>query len=106
MVTLKDFEKLDLRIGEVLSVEEVPNSDKLYVLQVDIGGKQIQLVAGLRKYYKASELKGKKIVVLANLEPAVIRGVTSEGMLLAAVDENSVVVLTPDRDIPVGSKVA
>ncbi|RLJ08819.1 MAG: methionine--tRNA ligase subunit beta [Candidatus Aenigmatarchaeota archaeon] len=106
MVTIKDFEKLEIKIGEILSVEEVPDSDKLYVLQVDVGGKQIQLVAGLKNYYQQSELVGKKIVVLSNLEPAVIRGVASEGMLLAAIDENTVSLLTPDKEVSVGSKVA
>ena len=106
MVTIKDFEKLEIKIGEVLSVEEVPDSDKLYVLQVDVGGKQIQLVAGLKNHYQESELVGKKIAVITNLEPAVIRGVTSEGMLLAAIDENTVSVLTPDKEVSVGSKVA
>ena len=106
MVTIKDFEKLEIKIGEILSGEEVPDSDKLYVLQVDVGGKQIQLVAGLKNYYQQSELVGKKIVVLSNLEPAVIRGVASEGMLLAAIDENTVSLLTPDKEVSVGSKVA
>lgn len=105
MVSFDDFKKLDIRIGEVLSVEHVPNADKLYVLQVDLGGKQVQLVAGLRQLYKEDELKGKKIVVVTNLDPATIRGVKSEGMLLAAVDGSDVSLLTADRPIRVGSGV-
>lgn len=105
MVSIKDFEKLELRIGEILSVEEIPNSDKLYVLQVDVGGEQKQLVAGIKKYYTPNELVGKKIVVLINLEPAIIRGITSDGMLLAAIDSNNLSLITVDKDISVGAKV-
>jgi methionyl-tRNA synthetase len=106
MVSFNDFKRLDLRVGEVISVESVPNADKLYVLQVDIGGKQVQLVAGLRPFYKEDEIRGKKIVVVANLEPAKIRGLDSEGMLLAASENENVSLLTVDRDIPVGSVIS
>ena len=84
MVSFSEFNKLDLRIGKVLEATEHPNADKLYVLKVDIGEKLIQLVAGLRPYYRADELKDKYIVVLVNLEPRTVRGIESQGMLLAA----------------------
>ena len=103
MVSFDDFKKIEMKVGEVISVESVPNADKLYVLQVDVGGKQVQLVAGLRPFYKENEIRGKKIVVVANLEPAKIRGMDSEGMLLAASENENVSLLTVDRDIPVGS---
>jgi methionine--tRNA ligase beta chain len=106
MVSFDDFKKIDLRVGEVLSVEHVPNADKLYVLQVDVGGKQIQLVAGLRQIYKEDDLKGKKIIVVTNLDPVTLRGVKSEGMLLAAVDKDDVSLLTVDRPVRTGSGVA
>jgi methionyl-tRNA synthetase len=106
MVSFNDFKRLDLRVGEVISVDSVPNADKLYILQVDIGGKQVQLVAGLRPYYKEDEMRGKKIVVVANLDPAKIRGLDSEGMLLAASEKENVSLLTVDRDIPVGSVIS
>jgi methionine--tRNA ligase beta chain len=106
MVSFDEFKKLEIRVGEIISVEHVPNADKLYVLQVDMGGKQIQLVAGLKQIYKEDELKGKKIVVVTNLDPVNIRGVKSEGMLLAAVDGDDVSLLTVDRPIKVGSGVA
>jgi methionine--tRNA ligase beta chain len=106
MVSFDDFKKLDLKVGEIISVEHVPNADKLVVLQVDLGGKQAQLVAGLRQLYKEDELKGKRIVVVTNLDPATIRGIKSEGMLLAAVDGSDVSLLTVDRPIKVGSSVA
>jgi methionyl-tRNA synthetase len=106
MVSFDEFKKLDLKIGEIISVEHVPNADKLFSLQVDIGGKQIQLVAGLKNIYKEDELKGKRIVVVTNLDPVTIRGIRSEGMLLAAVDGKDVSLLTVDRPIRVGSGIA
>ena len=106
MVSFDDFKKLDMKIGEIISVEHVPKADKLLALQVDIGGKQIQLVAGLKHNYNEEELKGKKIVVVTNLDPVTIRGVRSEGMLLAAVEGQEVSLLTVDRPVGVGSDVA
>jgi len=94
-----------LRVGEVISVEHVPNADRLYILNVDVGGKQVQLVAGIRQDYTPEELKGKKIVVVTNLDPATIKGITSQGMLLAAEHDGKISLVTLDKDIPVGSKV-
>ncbi len=105
MVSINEFKKLDLRVGEVLSADPVEGSDKLFVLQADIGGRQVQLVAGIKGQYTAEELVGKKIVVVANLDPAKIRGIESEGMLLAALDGANVSLLSIDRDVPVGSRV-
>jgi len=106
MVSFDDFKKIDMKIGEIIGVEHVPNADKLFAMQVDVGGKQIQLVAGLKGLYKEDELKGKKIVVVTNLDPVTIRGVRSEGMLLAAVDGGDASLLTVDKNVPVGSSVA
>ena len=105
MVSFSDFSKLDIRIGKVLSVEEHPNADRLYVLRVDIGEKEIQLVAGVKNYYSPEELIGKNIVVLANLEHKTLRGVESQGMLLAAQSQDTVSILSPDKEVPAGSKV-
>ena len=105
MVSIDDFKKFDLRVGEVLSADPLEGSDKLFVLQVDLGGRQSQLVAGLRGHYTEDEIVGKKIVVIVNLDPATIRGVESQGMLLAAVDGADVSLLTIDKDVSVGSKV-
>ena len=105
MVSFKDFQAIDLRVGEILSVQGVEGADKLYVLQIDIGGRQVQTVAGLKQYYTSDELKGKKVVVVANLDPAKIRGISSEAMLLAAQEGSTVSLLTVDKDVSVGSKV-
>jgi len=100
----KGFEALNLKVGEVLSVRPHPNAEKLLVLEVDIG-KKIQLVAGLRAYYPDEQLKGKKIVVVSNMQPARLRGMESQGMLLAAESGGNVRVLTPARDAAPGDLV-
>jgi methionyl-tRNA synthetase len=105
LISYDDFKKLDLRVGLVENVEKVPKADKLYKLTVDLGTEKRTLVAGLAEYYKAKELKGKKIIVLTNLEPKKLRGITSKGMLLAAEDGKVVSILTPEKDVKPGSKI-
>jgi methionyl-tRNA synthetase len=105
MVSFNDFTKMDLRIAKIISVEDHPNADNLYLLKADIGEKAIELVAGLKNYYSPQELQGKKIVVLINLEPKKIRGVESQGMLLAAQSEQMVSLITPDKELNVGSRI-
>ena len=105
MVTIDDVKKLGLRIGEVVGVDDHPNADKLYVLKVRLGEEERQLVAGIKSYYSPDALLGKKIVVITNLKPAVIRGVESQGMLLAADSGEVVSLLTVDKDVPPGSEV-
>ena len=107
MISIDDFGKLDLRVAEILSVDDHPNADRLYVMQIKIGEEERNLVAGIKKHYSKEELVGKKIVVIANLEPAVLRGVKSEGMLLAASDSSKekVVLVTVDKDIESGAKL-
>lgn len=100
------FSKLQIRIAEVKSAEKVEGADKLLRLQISLGDEERQIVAGVAQYYEPSSLVGRKIVLLANLEPAKIRGVVSNGMLLAASDaEGRAVLLQPDSDVPAGSKV-
>lgn len=106
MVTLADFQRIDLRVATVLSAEAHPNADRLLVLRIDLGDEQRQIVAGIRSSYDAAALVGKQIVVVANLEPATLRGVESQGMLLATRDGERVVVLTPDAPVPPGGKVS
>jgi methionyl-tRNA synthetase len=105
MVSIKEFQALDLRVGEILSVENVEGADKLFVLQIDVGGRQVQTVAGLKHHYSEKELKGKKVVLVANLDPAKIKGIDSQAMLLAALDGGTISLLTLDKDVGVGSKV-
>ena len=102
-----EWEKVRFVVGKILGVEDHPKADKLYVLEVDLGTEVRKIVAGLKKHYARDDLIGKRVIVFANLESAVIRGVKSEGMILAAVndDESSVILLSPERDIDIGSRV-
>ncbi len=87
------FEKLDLRVAKILDVKEHPDAEKLYVVKIEVGNEERQLVAGLRQYYKKEELIGKKVVFVANLKPAKIRGIESQGMILAADDGKNLSIL-------------
>lgn len=105
MATYDDFMKLDLKVAKILEAEEVPEASKLLKLKIDIGGETRQIVAGIKKNYQPQDLIGREIVVIANLDPRVVMGVESQGMLLAASDETGPILLRPDKDVPVGSKV-
>ncbi|MCA9395072.1 MAG: methionine--tRNA ligase subunit beta [Candidatus Omnitrophica bacterium] len=105
MATIQDFMNLELKVARIIEAKEHPNADRLFVLKIDLGSEERQLVAGIRSSYQAEELVGKKIVVIANLEPATIRGEESQGMLLAASGENGPVLLAPEKDVPLGSQV-
>ncbi len=106
-ISFEEWQKLDLRVGKILSAEDHPNADKLFILNVDIGTERRTVVAGLRKHYTKEQLIGKKIILFTNLEPVMLRGVRSDGMVLAAVDEekNLVVLLTPERDVEQGATI-
>jgi methionyl-tRNA synthetase len=105
MIQYDDFAKCDFRVGYVESVERVEGSKKLLKLIVDIGDEKRQLVAGLAEFYAPEEMQGKKIVMIANLEPAKLFGIESQGMLLAAEKGDTVSLLTVDEDIEPGAKV-
>lgn len=107
-ITFDDFAKIDLRIARVVEAKPHPNADKLLVLQIDVGGEQRQIVAGIRGYYEPEQLVGQSIVVVKNLAPRTMRGETSQGMLLAASNEDrsQVILLTPMAEIGPGAKVS
>ncbi|MEA2021908.1 MAG: methionine--tRNA ligase subunit beta, partial [Candidatus Caldatribacteriota bacterium] len=102
-VSYEDFQKLDLRIAKVISAEEVKGTDRLLKLNIKIGEEKRTIVAGIKEHYSAEEIIGKKIVVVYNLQPVKLRGIESNGMLLAAADNEGVVLLTIDKDISEGS---
>jgi methionyl-tRNA synthetase len=106
VITYDDFKKLELKVAKILSAEAVPGATKLLKLQIDLGTEQRQIVAGIALAYKPEELVGKSIVVVANLAPAVIRGVESNGMLLAATGPAGLAFVTPDRETAPGSPVS
>jgi methionyl-tRNA synthetase len=106
MITYDDFKKLELRVARIKEAREHPNADRLYVLVIELeDGRTKQIVAGIRKSYTKEELVGKEVVVVDNLEPAILRGEESQGMLLAASDENGISILTPHREVKLGSVV-
>ncbi|MDQ3396842.1 MAG: methionine--tRNA ligase subunit beta, partial [Deinococcota bacterium] len=105
-VTIEDFAKLEFRVAEVTKVEPHPKADKLLVLSVKVGPEGRTIVSGIKAWYKAAELVGKKVIIVANLKPVKLRGVLSEGMILAAEDKDgNLSVATLDRDIASGSEV-
>jgi len=104
-ISVDDFGKVELRVAEVVSAEPVPKSKKLLKLTVSLGAEHRTLVAGIAEHYAPADLVGKKVVVVANLEPATLMGVESNGMVLAGSVEGKLAVLTVDRDLPPGAKV-
>ena len=105
LVSIEDFAKLDLRVAEIKAAEPVPGADRLLKLTVSVGEEERQIVAGIAQHYTPDALVGKRIVVVANLKPAKLRGVLSEGMLLAASTEGSLGLVTVERDLPSGAQV-
>ncbi len=105
VVTVEDLSKLDLRIGKIVKAEKIKKSRKLVKLEVDIGDEVRQIVAGIAETYSPQELVGKEVVVVANMKPAKLMGVESRGMILAADVDGKAVLLTPEREVPVGSRV-
>jgi methionine--tRNA ligase beta chain len=106
MLSFDDFKQIDLRVAEILEVKDHPDADRLYVLRIAVGDEEKQIVAGVREHYSAEELTGRKIIIVNNLEPATIRGVESNGMLLAAKDDGAPVILMPERDVPSGAVIS
>ncbi len=106
MITFVEFQKLDLRTGKIISVENHPNADKLYIMKIDIGGEVRQSVAGLKPYLTPEQLLNKTVAVVANLEPAILRGVESQAMILAASSGVDVVPLVPEKAVPPGSRIS
>ncbi len=105
MATMEDFKKIELVVAQIKEAKEHPNADRLYVLQVDTGKDVRQVVAGIRRAYTIEQLVGRRVILIANLEPAVIRGEASNGMLLAASDETQMALLMPEKDVAIGSIV-
>jgi tRNA-binding protein len=106
MISIDAFRQVELKVATIKSAEPHPNADKLMVLQIDLGSEHRQICAGIRNHYTPEELVGRQIVVVANLETARLRGLESQGMLLAASDEDRVIFLTPDKPVQPGSKVS
>jgi len=108
IVTFDNWSKLDLRVAEILEIEDILGADKLYKLKIDLGTETHTIVAGLKQHYTKTELEGKRVIVFTNLEPKTLKGIDSQGMVLAAVndDGSEVKLLQVDGVVPLGSKVS
>jgi methionyl-tRNA synthetase len=104
-ITIDDFKKIDLRVAKITEAERIEGTDKLLKLKVTLGVEERQLVAGIAQDYPPEELRGKQIIVVTNLEPVTIRGVQSQGMLLAAMSQGRVILATMDAETEPGSKI-
>jgi len=113
IIEFSDWQKLDLRVGKIIEVENIEGADKLYKITVNLGketGKRT-ICAGIKEFYTKEELQDKLIILFTNLKPRTMRGIESQGMLLAAVKEKDgkeikVVLISPEKDIEIGSKVS
>ncbi|OQB09339.1 MAG: Methionine--tRNA ligase [Candidatus Omnitrophica bacterium ADurb.Bin205] len=105
MVTIDDFRKIELRVAQIKEVNDHPNADKLLVLVLDVGDKTKQVVAGIKSGYTRETLLGKYVVLVDNLEPALLRGVESQGMILAGSDESGITLVIPEKPLKLGSVV-
>ena len=105
-ISIDDFGRIELRVGTIRHAEPHPNADRLVVLRVDLGEEgERQLVAGIRASYAPEALPGRQVVVVANLAPAKLRGVESQGMILAGSDASGIALLAPERPLTPGSRV-
>lgn len=105
-ITIDEFDKIKLKVAEVVSVEDHPNADKLLVLKLKLGDETRQVVSGIKKYYNKEELVGKKVVVVTNLKPIKLRGVESHGMVLAAECNGKLTLVSTLEDIPSGAQIS
>lgn len=106
MISIEDFAKIDLRAGTVVSAEPIPGATKIIKLEIDIGDRRVITTAGIAQYYKPEEMLGRKVVVVANLQPAMIRGIESQAMILAAsMEGHKTVLVTVAEEIPNGARV-
>ncbi|HMK48410.1 MAG TPA: methionine--tRNA ligase subunit beta [Thermodesulfovibrionales bacterium] len=103
MITFEDFKKLDIRIGKVLFAERVVGTDKLLRMEIDFGSEKRQIVAGIAESYQPDSMIGREVPVLMNLEPRKIRGIESQGMILAVDVEGKPILMHPDHEVPPGS---
>jgi tRNA-binding protein len=106
MINFEDFEKVDLRIGKIISAERVAGSEKLMKLEVEFGEEKRQVVAGIGKTYAPEDLIGKTAVFVINLEPRIMMGIESQAMILAVKDSENLSILVPEKNIASGSKIS
>jgi len=106
MITIDDFKKIELKVAKILEAERVEGSDKLIKMQLSLGEEKRQVIGGIGKTYEPEQLIGREIIIVANLEPRNLMGLESQGMLLAASDENGIALLAPDKEVTPGFKIS
>jgi methionyl-tRNA synthetase len=106
LITIEDFKKVELKSARVLAAEKVEGADKLLKLQIEVAEEKRQLVAGIAQQYSSEELVGKTIIIVSNLQPATIRGIESQGMLLAVSDGDTLSLLTSDKKVDSGKPIS
>ena len=107
MIPFSDFQKVELRVGKIITAEPMEGSEKLLKLKVNLGVEigEKQIIAGIGKNHEPEKLVGREIIIAANLEPRILMGLESQGMLLAASDESGPILITPDKEVPPGTKI-
>lgn len=105
MISFEEFQKINLRVANIVSAQKVEGSEKLLRLEIDMGSEKREIVSGIAEFYQPEELVGKQIVVVENLKPKKIFGLESRGMLLAVDDKGQIALLEPDKKVVPGSKV-
>ncbi len=105
MINFEDFKKVDLRVGKIIEAEKVEKSEKLIRLIIDIGEEKRQILSGIAEFYNPEELIGKQVVVVVNLEPRMMMGFESQGMVLAASRENRPILITPEEEVDPGTQI-
>lgn len=105
MITIDDLKKVELKVAKVVSAERIEGSEKLLKLEVDLGEEKRQIIAGIGKSYNPEDLIGKKIIIVANLEPRSLMGFESQGMVLAANSESGPVLVMPDKEVNPGTEL-
>lgn len=105
MISFDEFKKVELKVAKVLEAERVEGSDKLLKLKISLGSEERQIISGIGKAYEPADMIGKNIIIVSNLEPRQLMGLESQGMILAASDDNGPAILVPDREIPPGTEV-
>lgn len=106
MIAYDDFEKIEIRIGKVISAQKIENADRLLKLEVDFGDEKRQIVSGIAEHYQPEDLIGGEFPFLTNLEPRMLKGVESQGMILAIGTEEKIVLIEPTEEVPLGSKIS
>lgn len=105
IIKFEEFQKLEIVVAKIIKIEQIQGADKLYKLTLNAGAKKKIVLAGIKEFYKPKDLKNKLVIYLSNLEPKIIRGIKSEGMILAADYQNKAILIMPHKSVKPGTKI-